>query len=118
MVSGALAALLMTLAWDPPPFDCASAPSGPLRYRVFIIDNRCAFDQAGAPVFDVDGSGSSHPRCTPRPNHVTPQTTDPVDEPRPNEMVGWDGMHEGQLPIVASIDEAGNEHRSDQPECP
>lgn len=113
-----LAALLMTLAWDAPPFDCAGAPSGALSYRVYVFDNRCAFDAGGRPVFDIDGSGSVHPRCAARANHVTTSTVDPIAEPRPNEAVGWPGFLEGDLPVVGSIDPAGNEHRSDQPECP
>ena len=113
-----LAALLTTVLWDPVTLDCHGLPeTGPVTYRVYVFDNRCVFTPGGAPVYDVDGAGSVHPRCDAQPNHETTSTSWPVEEPRPNEVVGWDGMLEGQPPVVGAIDFTGQEHRSDQP-CP
>jgi hypothetical protein len=86
-------------------------------YRVYIFDNRCVFDAGGAPVYDIDNAGSSHPRCTAQGNHVTASAAFAIEEPRPNEVVGWDGMLEGQLPVIGSVDPANNETRTDRG-CP
>jgi hypothetical protein len=119
IAAAALAALLTTVAWDPVTLDCLGRPeAGPISYRVYVFDNRCAFTAGGAPIYDVDASGNAHPRCTAQGNHVTTSTTWPVEEPRINEAVGWAGFLEGQTPPVGSVDPAGNENRSDQPACP
>jgi hypothetical protein len=114
-----LAAILATVLWDPVTLDCRGRlEAGPITYRVYVFDNRCAFTAGGAPIYDVDGAGSLHPRCSAQGNHETTSTAFPVEEPRPNEVVGWDGFLEGQAPPVGAIDLFGNENRSDRPECP
>jgi hypothetical protein len=119
VIHSLLAVLLTSVLWDPVTLDCrGNAEPDQVRYRVYVFDNRCAFTAGGAPIYDVDGAGSSHPRCAAQGNHETTSTIWPVEEPRPNEAVGWDGFLEGQPPPVGAVDQAGNENRSDRPQCP
>jgi hypothetical protein len=114
MIATALAVLLTTVAWDPVTLDCKGQPeTGPITYRVLVFDNRCAFTAGGAPIYDVDGAGSSHPRCAAQPNHTTTSTSWPVEEPRQNEALGWDGFLEGLPPVIGALDLANNETRTD-----
>jgi hypothetical protein len=114
-----LPVVFLTVAWDPPLVDCGGVPSGPLTFRVYVFENRCAFDLDGAPVMRPDGFGGLVQMCHATPYRETPATAAPIDEPRLNEIFGWPGLIDQPraLPAVGAVDEAGNETRSDEG-CP